>query len=178
MHRRTVLVAVAGGVTLGGCVGVTDPSTDPATSSEKPKDTQTAVRKTADDVTTTFRVVDSHAPTDDTASATFNDETVTVTGTSDPSGCNRPTLKEVRYNAADGVIHLDIGGESPYGETATVECGNASYDYRCVVSVSRGDPEAVEVIHTYEGKDNRSFNLVQGGASESIPRLMGIMAEP
>lgn len=162
MHRRTVLVAVAGGVTLAGCVNGTGGSTGSTTLSEKPKDTQTAVRKTADDVMATFRVVDSHAPTDDTASATFNDETVTVTGTMDPSGCNRPTLTAVRYSAADGVVHLDVGGESPYDGTVTVECGNASYDYRCEVSVSRGDPEAVEVIHTYESRDNRSFNLVQG----------------
>lgn len=120
------------------------------------------MRQTADGVTATFRVVDSHAPTDDIARATFDGETVTVTGTMDPSGCNRPTLTAVRYNAADGVIHLDIGGESPYGKTATVECGNASYDYRCTLSVSRGDPEAVEVIHNYEDRDNRSFNLVRG----------------
>ncbi len=124
-------------------------------------DTQTAIRRTADGITATFRVVDGHTPTDDTASATFADETVTVTGTMDPSGCNRPTLTTVRYHVTDGVIHLDIGGKSPYEGTVTVECGNASYDYRCVLSVNRGAPEAVEVIHNYDGRDNRSFDLVR-----------------
>lgn len=161
MRRRTLLVAVGAGVGLSGCLsraGDTDP---PATTTTAKGDTPTPMRRTADGVTASFRVVDGHAPTDDTASATFDGETVTVTGTMDPSGCNRPTLAGLRYDADDGVVHLAVGGASPYGETATVECGNASYDYRCSLSVSRGAPEAVELRHSYDGKDDRSFTLVR-----------------
>lgn len=162
MRRRALLATISAGVSVPGCLSrIVDPAPQSRTTIGKDA-TQTPMRRTVNGVTATFRVVDSHAPTDDIASATFGDETVTVTGTMDPSGCNRPTLTAVRYNATDGVIHLDIGGKSPYGETATVECGNASYDYRCSLSVNQGDPEAVEVIHNYEGRDTRSFNLVRG----------------
>ncbi|MEF8799610.1 MAG: hypothetical protein V5A56_01060 [Halolamina sp.] len=161
MRRRAILATISAGMSLSGCLsGPGDPA-PPSTTTTGNGDTRTPMRKTADGITATFSVVDGHAPTDDTASATFEDERVTVTGTMDPSGCNRPVLTAVRYNSTDGVIHLDIGGKSPYGETATVECGNASYDYRCVLSVSQGEPEAVEVIHNYDGRDNRSFNLVR-----------------
>ncbi len=160
MHRRTLLAALVSGASLSGCVsGRGDQPTDsPASISTKHK-TATSVRRTADGIAATFRVVDSHAPTDDTASASFNGSEVLVQGTMDPSGCNRPTLDTIRYNAADGVIHLKIGGKSPYGETATVECGNASYDYRCRLTVDQSQPEAVEVVHDYAGKQIRSFLL-------------------
>jgi len=161
MRRRTFLVAVGAGVGLSGCLsraGGTDP---PSTATTGKGDTRTPMRQTADGLTATFRVVDSHAPTDDAASATFEGGTVTVTGTMDPSGCNRPALAGLRYSTTDGVVHLAVGGESPYGESPTVECGNASYDYRCVLTASRGDPEAVEVVHDYEGKDDRSFTIVR-----------------
>ncbi len=161
MRRRAFLATVTAGISLAGCLSGPGDPTSESTPPTKTGETRTAMRRTADGVTATFRVIDGHAPTDDTASATFEGKTVTVTGTMDPSGCNRPVLTAVRYHAADGVIHLDIGGESPYGATATVECGNASYDYRCELSVTQGEPEAVEVVHTYDGRDNRSFNLVQ-----------------
>lgn len=160
MRRRAVLTTIAGSICLSGCVsqGSDTPSGSPAATSDR-SDTRTPVRRTANGLTATFQVVDSHAPTDDTASATFDDGQVTVNGTMDPSGCNRPTLSTVNYNSADGVIHLLIGGESPYGSTETVECGNASFDYRSVLTADSGSPEAVEVVHNYEGKDDRSFNL-------------------
>jgi len=157
MRRRAFLAAISAGVSLSG---PGDPATQSTQTTEK-DDTRTAMRRTADGITATFTVIDGHAPTADTASATFEEETVTVTGTMDPPGCSRPVLTAVRYNSTDGVIHLDMGGKSPYWETATVACDKASYDYRCVLSVSRGEPEAVEVIHNYDGKDNQSFNLIQ-----------------
>lgn len=161
MRRRAFLAAISAGVSLAGCLSGPGDPTVQSRSPTKTSDTPTAMRRTADGVTASFRILDGHAPTDDTASATFEAETVTVTGTMDPSGCNRPTLTAVRYHATDGVVQLDIGGESPYGETATVECGNASYNYRCELSVSQGELEAVEVVHNYDGRDNRSFTLVQ-----------------
>jgi hypothetical protein len=52
------------------------------------------------------------APTGDTASASFEQMHATVTGTMDPSGCNRPTLSSVGYILTDSVIHLTIDGDS------------------------------------------------------------------
>lgn len=160
MRRRSVLTAIAGGTCLSGCLSQ-GPNTAPESTTAPPNGTETAtpIRRTAEGITASFHVVDGHAPTEDTASATFDDEQVTVTGTMDPSGCNRPMLSAVRYNATDGVIHLRIGGESQYGTTATVECGNASFDYRSVLSTDRGRPTTVELVHIYQGKDNQSFNL-------------------
>lgn len=160
MRRRGVLTTIAGGICLSGCFSQESetPSDSPAITSGR-SDTRTPVRRTTNGLAATFQVVDSHTPTDDTASATFDDGEVTVTGTMDPSGCNRPTLSTVNYNSADGVVHLLIGEESPYDSTETVECGNASFDYRCVLTADSGSPEAVEVVHNHEGKDNRSFNL-------------------
>jgi hypothetical protein len=71
-------------------------------------------------------------------------------------------LSSVRYNAVDNVIHLKIGGESPYTQTEDVECGNASFDYRSVLSVTNGRPAAVEVVHDYEDKAIQSFTLERG----------------
>lgn len=159
MRRRAILTVIASGVSLSGCLSQPGDSPAEATASPPASRTATPVRETADGVTATFQVVDGHAPTDDTASATFEEMHVTVTGTMDPSGCNRPTLSSVRYNPADSVIHLTIGGESPYGQTATVECGNASFDYRSVLSVDSGRLTAVEVVHDYEDKAVQSFTL-------------------
>lgn len=159
VRRRVLLAAIATGASLSGCLSRGADTPAGSTASPSTKQTATPVRHTADGITATFRVVDGHAPTDDTASATFEADRVTVTGTVDPSGCNRPTLTAIRYDAADGIVHLEIGGESPYGETATVECGNASFDYRCVLSPDHGRPTVVEVAHDYERRDARSFTL-------------------
>ena len=82
---------------------------------------------------------------------------MTVTGTMDPSGCDRPVLTGVGFDPDAGVVRLVIGGESPY-RTADVECGNASFDYRCVASVDRGSPTAVAVVHDY-GDETERFAL-------------------
>lgn len=149
------LATVAGSLTLSGCLSrrTDGPSTSPTS------ETETGVRHTADGITATFRVTDGHRPTDDSANATFNDKQVIVTGTMDPTGCNRPALKRVQYNTSTDSIHLRIGGTSPYDGTPTVECGNASYDYRCQLTVDAGQPTAVEVVHEYDGKSDRSFSL-------------------
>lgn len=180
MNRRAVVTTIAGSIALSGClseVGDTqdtnpsggsttasttnEPSTAPPTTLSTSDETPTPVTYTTDQVAATFQVVDSHTPTEDTASATFDGTEVTVTGTMDPSNCNRPALTDVRYNTMDAVLHVSVGGEARFGETATVECGNASYDYRCTFTVDDGSPEAVELVYAYEGKDNRSFNLVR-----------------
>lgn len=161
MRRRTLLAATATGICLPGCLSPTGDA--PAGPAESPTrsgtGTGTPARHTADGVTATFRVVDGHEPTDDTASATFGDAAVTVAGTMDPAGCNRPVLSTVNYSATDGVAHLAVGTESPYESTRDVECGNASFDYRCELAVDDGRPEAVEVLHDYRGREDRSFTF-------------------
>lgn len=161
--RRRAFLAAAGCVGPTGCLSsVDDVPSEPTTSPTKGRNTPTPVRRTADGIAATFQVLDGHRPTEDTASATFDDERVTVTGTVDPSGCNRPALKSVQFDAADDVVHLAVGVASPYGRTATIECGNASFDYRSVLSADSGRPTAVEVVHDYRGKDDRSFVLERG----------------
>lgn len=163
MRRRSVLVALTSGVGLAGCLGRgstgSPQETDPLTTGAA---TPTADRHTAEGITSDFQVTDAHAPTDDTAAATFRNSEATVTGTMDPSGCRRPTFGSVRYQPTDGVAHLVIDTESRFGPTATVECDNASYDYRCVLSVQEGQLTAIEVVHRYDGKEDQSFNLLKG----------------
>lgn len=162
MHRRAFLAAITGSASLAGCLSQESTAPDKQTTTPKTgAGTPTGDRRTADGITATFRVVDSHAPTDDTANATFDDTEATVTGTMDPSGCNRPAIGSVQYNTTDSVAHLLIDTESPYGPTPTVECGNASYDYRCILSVKQGPLTTIEVVHQYDGKENQSFNLVR-----------------
>ncbi len=163
MRRRTVLAALTSGVGLAGCLG--QKSMGPSQQTEPPTttaETPTAVSHTAEGISSTFRILDSHAPTDDIATATFGDTGATVSGTMDPSGCRRPAFGSVRYNSTDGVANLMIETASRFGPTATVECGNASYDYRCILSTVEGQLTAIEVVHNYEGKENQSFNLVKG----------------
>lgn len=115
--------------------------------------------ETADGVTATFRVVDSHSPTEDTVDATFGEQQVTVTGSMDPENCNEPTLESVGYNADAGRITLIVGEYSPYGETATVECGNASYDFQCVVTVDEGQPSVVKVTYDHPERGDQLFTV-------------------
>lgn len=166
MRRRTLLAATIGLASgVAGCLsgddGVGSDGDSTPRPSESETDAPTTVRATSDGVTATFRVVDGHTPTDDTASAAFDGGAVTVTGTADPTECNRPTLSNVRYNSRDRVVVLAIGESSPYGETATIECANASYDYRCELTVDADEdtPQAVDLVHHYDGKDDRSFAL-------------------
>jgi hypothetical protein len=158
--RRGVLASTASAIALSGCLS------SPADSSVTPKDppttgkqTSTAIRRTAAGVEATFRVVDGHRPTDDAVRATFEASRVVVTGTMDPRGCLRPTLSRVKYDDDTGRLGLVVGGKSPYGPTANVECGNASYDYRCVTSFDGRPPTRVDVIHDYHGDDERSFTV-------------------
>jgi hypothetical protein len=163
MNRRHVLAAAFGVASgLAGCLsGDGDGAGGESTTETEPR---TTVRATGDGVAANFRVVDGHEPTADAAGATFDGGTVTVTGTGDPTGCNRPTLSSVQYNSLGRVVVLTVGETSPYGETATVVCGNASYDYRCEVTVDADEdpPEAVDLLHHYDGKENRSFDLTRG----------------
>lgn len=158
MDRRTFVVAVGGTVGLSGCLDGGDRAarTDARTTED---DLGTPVRLTAEGIAGSFRVVDGHQPTDDTASAAFEDRRVTVTGTVDPSGCDRPVLSGLGYQSSEGVADLRIGVESPYGETATVECDNASFDYRCVLTVDTGPLTTLKIHHEHSGTEDRSFVL-------------------
>jgi hypothetical protein len=174
MRRRALLAVVAGGFTLAGCItssdapaGSTDASPDPTASDPtasvspgKPNDTQTAARMTADGVEATFRVVGSGGtPIEEEVDATFDGDEVTVTGSIDPAGCNKPTLDAVSYDSAAGRVELVVGETNPYGETATVECGNARYDFRSVVTVEEGTPNAVAVTYDRPGRDDQTFTF-------------------
>jgi hypothetical protein len=116
--------------------------------------TTTAGQSTEDGVT--FEVVDSHAPTDDTAAVTFEGDRVVVTGTADPGGCREPTLGSV--GADGGTLRVVVGTVSPYGPDPTVECGNASFDYRCTVAVDT-TPDTVDVVHDYAERPDRTFSF-------------------
>ena len=162
MRRRALLVAVTSVTGVAGCLGERSPA-EPATPAST--STTTPLTRTAEGVTATFRVVDGRAPVDDTAAATFEAERVIVTGTMDPSGCDRPIPTEVGFDPDDGAVRLVVGGNSPY-ETADVECGNASFDYRCVVSVDRGEPESVVVVHD-SGDGSERFVIERGAGAET-----------
>ena len=82
-----------------------------------------------------------------------------VEGTMDPGGCREPILQSVNFDTSTQTVRLVIGTESPYGPTANVECGNASYDYRCTVAVESGTPSAVKVVHAHQERENRTFVL-------------------
>lgn len=157
--RRRQFVAIAGGLGLSGCLAGSDDQTDPNHSSTAADGTASPIRRTADGVTAAFRVVDSHAPTEDSASASFGDDSATVRGTMDPSGCATPTLRAVHVNATDGVVSLRVGGASPSEPTANADCGNASFDYRCEVSTDEARIEAVEVVHARRDGATQSFSL-------------------
>lgn len=167
MRRRTLLATVTGGVALTGCLSTGDgapTASEPSpsgSSTSRPRDTGTFVRKTADGVTATFRIVDGHQPTEDTAHADFSEGNVTVTGTMDPVGCNEPTLASVSYAPSKSRIDLVVGESSPYGETATVECGNASFDFQSVVTVDEGQPTVVVVTYDHPTNEDQTFTLRQ-----------------
>ncbi len=91
--------------------------------------------------------------------ATFGTQQVTVTGSMDPAHCNEPALESVGYDADAGRVTLIVGEDSPYGETATVECGNASYDFRCVVTVDEGRPSVVAVTYDHPESDDQTFTV-------------------
>lgn len=153
MHRRAILGALATTALAGsGCL-----VREPVESSNSPTTDSESTTLTADSITADFRVDTGQEPTDDTASAT-RDDSVVVTGTMDPTGCNRPALDTARYSETDAVIHLAIGVTDPYPDRE-VECGNASYRYTCQCVVDGGVPEAVEVLHNYSGRDTTSFNI-------------------
>lgn len=162
MDRRTFLVGLAGTAGLAGCVSGPDEDGGSTPSLTGNGPTDTPERRTSGGVSARFRVTNGHAPTEDAASADFDGETVTVTGTMDPTGCNEPTLAAVGYRSTDAVVSVRVGTEPRFGPTATVDCDNASYDYRCTVTVEQEAPAAVEVVHDYEGTQDRSFTLDRG----------------
>lgn len=160
MRRRELLAVTAGGLGFGGCLSRRGNGSGAGTTGfPTSKTTATAVRRTALDVEAAFRIVDGHRPTDASATASFDGAQVVVKGTMDPGGCREPILRSVDYDRTTHTVRLVIGTESPYGPTANVECGNASYDYRCTVVVENGTPSAVEVVHAHQERENRLFVL-------------------
>lgn len=150
-------MATASVLGLSGCLGS---PTDGSSTSRGPPSTEkssaTPLTRTAEGVRATFRVVDGHRPTDDAVRATFESSRVVVTGTMDPKNCRRPTLSTVGLDS--GVLRLVVGGEPRYPDQ-NVECGNASYDYRCVASVDGEMPTRLDVVHDYHGDDQRTFTV-------------------
>lgn len=158
LGRRRVLTATASVLGLSGCLG--SPTDDDSSTSRDPPSTEkaspTPLTRTAEGVRATFRVLDSHKPTDDTVRATFEASRVVVTGTMDPKNCRRPTLSTLGLDG--GVLRLVVAGEPRYPDQ-NVECGNASYDYRCVVAVDGEMPARLDVVHDYHGDDARTFTV-------------------
>lgn len=159
------MTVAAGG--LGGCISPTTEApagpTDAAPRSTRSptkatSDHWTPVRRTAEGVTATFEILDAHRPTEEAARAEFTDGRVVVTGNVDPAGCGRPVLTSVEYEPADRHVRLVVGSRDRYGPTATVECGNASFDYEAVVTVERTHLDAATVTHAHPDED-RTFEL-------------------
>ena len=160
MDRRSLLDALAtagitGGLAGAGCLGREQTETPPKSTEDDDPTTLTA-----NGVTATFSVGGGQTPVDDSASARLDDGVV-VTGTMEPTGCNRPTLSGVDYSAVDGVLSLKLGVADQYPDRE-VECGNASYGYTCRCVVDEGTPETVELIHAYAGREPVEFALDPG----------------
>jgi len=148
------------GLGFGGCLSQRGNGSGAGTAaSHTSKATATAVRRTASGVEATFQIIDGRRPTDASATASFEGAQVIVDGTMDPAGCREPILRSVDYDRSTRTVRLVIGTESPYGPTANVECGNASYDYRCTVVVENGTPSVIEIIHAHQERENRTFVL-------------------
>lgn len=155
VNRRQFLAAVSSlGVSVTGCLSREQTEKPPKLN----EDDSTTL--TADGVTATFSVGGGQKSVDDTASAQLDDGVI-VTGTMEPSGCNRPMLERVDYSVVDGVLHLKLGVEDRYPDRE-VECDNASYGYTCRSVVDEGTPNTVEIIHAYAGRDSIEFTLDLG----------------
>lgn len=165
MKRRSLLTLLVGSGTLTGCLsdGNDAPLISKSSATEsmtsKPRDRQSPVHMTTDGVEAAFKIVDGHSPTKDTAGAEFADKTVTVTGTMDPEGCNKPILDRVSYVSSRGRIELTVGEYSPYSNTVTQECGNASYDFQIVVTVDEANLTDVKLIFDHPTDENQMFGL-------------------
>jgi hypothetical protein len=154
-HRRTVLTILGGCIALAGCVSETNTSSDPtlspsasdrasSPSPRKQEEMPTANQVTADGVTASYRF-DSRSPTENTITATFGDEQVTVRGSIDPVSCQSLELTSVGFDS--GQVSLGIRENLPGGQTETVGCTNVSYDILCVVTVDEGRPRALKVTY-------------------------------
>jgi hypothetical protein len=155
VNRRQFLAAVSSlGVTSTGCLGRGQTEKPPKLKDDDP------TTLTTDEVTATFSVGGGQEPVDDRASARLDDGII-VTGTMEPTGCNRPTLARVDYSSVDGVLNLKLGGADRYPDREVV-CDNASYGYTCRCVVDEGTPETVELIHAYAGREPVEFTLDLG----------------
>lgn len=147
---------------FAGCLGrdgqlATGDPPQTATRTTGPGPSYTPLTATDGDVRARFRVVDAHAPTEEAASATFGDGRVVVTGSMDPGGCRRPTLGSV--SRGSDAVELVVAEAWRFGPTATVECGNASYDYRLEVTAAEELPATVVVVHDHRDGEDRTFTL-------------------
>lgn len=162
MRRRAFLSATACCLGVAGCLSRTESTPGGGTADPQTATASATTREHSAGVTTAFRIVDGHRPTEASAAARFDAGRVVVTGTMDPAGCREPILDAVEWRRKAGRIRLVVGTASPYGPTASVECGNASYDYRCTVSVESGAPRVVEVVHAHANREDQTFVLRDG----------------
>lgn len=167
MDRRAFLTATSGVLAVSGCLSSppgrpsgTDRPTGESPGADGSSGSQwTPVRRTADGVEATFRILDARAPTDETATASVEDGRVVVTGTVVPHGCRHPVLGAVGYDRASDTVRLVVGTEATDGRTATVVCDAVGYDYRTVASADRGPPSTVDVVHEHDEREDRTFTV-------------------
>ena len=84
----------------------------------------------------------------------------------DPTGCNYPALERVRYDAVEGVVHLQVGAVNRYPDREVV-CDNASYGYTCRCVVEDGTPETVRSSTPIPSEIYACFSLHSGSCRSS-----------
>ena len=143
-------------VLLAGCSGVTQPTGGPITSRE----TRTAIRRTSDDVTATFRVTDGGAPSEDDAGIRFSSRyTAIITGTVPLWTCGDPTLQSISFDVPQGVLEASIGISFDTDVTPTAECGAGRIDYRLLATAAEGQIETVRVTHLHPDREDEAFQF-------------------
>jgi hypothetical protein len=161
MNRRQFLVT--GAASVGGCMAPASVPEDSPTqtrylSPQRHTHSPTEVRRTADGVAATFRLTGGRTPSEESTEVQFDGQEVTVTGTIDPEGCNRPRFESVGYDPDTGRVELVVGEYLPEG-LEDAECGNGYFDFRSVVTVDDGEPRVVELTYDHPTVEDRTFTV-------------------